>query len=538
MTTPSSQTPAATYRVLITGALHPLALQILRAAPDVTTDYVPDIPYVEVLDRVAGYDALVSRSETNVTRELIDRGKKLKVIARAAVGIGNIDVDYATERGILVINTPGKNTNSAAELAFALLLSIVRNVVPAHASMLGLKWDRHRFSGRELLGKTIGIVGLGNVGHRVARFAHGFEMEVLASDPYIADEVFEKHGARKVDLEHLLAAADIVTVHVPKTAETTGMIGAEEIAKMKPGAIVLNTARGGIIDEAALLAALQSGRVSAAGIDTWNEEPPAANPFRDLPNVVMTPHIGASTEEAQLRIAQSVGEQVIRALRDEVVDFPVNMPRLKVLTSPRVKSYVVLAEKLGRFAVQALEFNPRHVRIVYRGELNREEGALVRRAFLKGFLGHASDEAVTFVNAEQKAAARGIQVEEADDPAFKDYQSALKVIVSDRERSFVIGGVVLGEANYRLSLLNSFTFEVVPDGHLLAMVNLDQPGVIGKVGTILGDRGVNISEFELSRNRRGGEAMALIRVDEAVGKAVFDELRALPFIVSLRRIEI
>lgn len=527
-----------THRVLITGALHPLALQILRAAPEVTTDYAPDLPHAQILDRIADYDALVSRSETSVTRELIDRAKRLKVIARAAVGIGNIDVDYATERGILVINTPGKNTNSAAELAFSLLLAIVRNLVPAHQSMLGLKWDRHRFTGRELLGKTIGIVGLGNVGHRVARFARGFEMEVLACDPYVADEVFEKHGARKVDLEHLLAAADVLTVHVPKTAETTGMIGAGEIAKMKPGAIVLNTARGGIIDEAALLAALRSGKVFAAGIDTWNDEPPGDNPFRDLPNVVMTPHIGASTEEAQLRIAQSVGEQVIRALRDEVVDFPVNMPRLKVLTSPRVKSYTVLAEKLGRFAVQAIEFNPRQVRIVYRGELNREEGALVRRAFLKGFLGHASDEAVTFVNAEQKAAARGILVEEIDDPAFKDYQSALKVIVSDREHSFIIGGVVFGEENYRLSLLNSFTFEVVPNGHLLAMVNRDQPGVIGRVGTILGNHGVNISEFELSRNRRGGEAMALIRVDEAVGKAVFDELRALPFIVLLRRIEI
>lgn len=527
-----------TYRTLITGALHPLALQILQAAPDIATDYHPDLPYGEILARIGEYHALVSRSETRVTRELIDRGRKLKVIARAAVGIGNIDVEYATERGILVINTPGKNTNSAAELTFALLLAVVRNLVPAHRNMLALKWDRHRFAGRELAGKTIGIIGLGNVGHRVSRFARGFDMNVLAYDPYIADDVFERHGARKVDLDRLLAESDVVTVHVPKTPETTGMIGAPEIARMKAGVIVLNTARGGVIDEAALLAALRSGHLAGAGIDTWEEEPPAANPFRELPNVVMTPHIGASTEEAQRRIAESVSEQVIRALRDEVVDFPVNMPRLKVLTSPRVKTYTVLAEKLGRFAVQALDFNPRHVEIVYRGELNREEGSLVRRAFLKGFLGHASDEAVTFVNAEAKAAARGLRVEEAEDPAFKDYQSAVKVIVSDHERSFTIGGVVFGEGNYRLSLINRFAFEVVPDGHILMMVNRDQPGVIGRVGTILGDHGVNISEFELSRNRRGGEAMALIRVDEAADRAVLDELRALPFIVSLRRIEI
>jgi len=526
------------HKVLITGALHPLALDTLRGAPDIAVDYRPDIPYAEILERIPEFHALVSRSETKVTRELMDRGKKLKVVARAAVGIANIDVEYATERGILVINTPGKNTNSAAELTLALLLAIMRNVIPAHGNMKSQKWDRHRFTGRELLGKTIGVIGLGNVGHRVARFARGFEMNVLAFDPYISDEMFEKHGAHKVDLGQLLEASDVVTIHVPKAPETAGMIGAAEIARMKPGAIILNTARGGLIDEPALLAALRSGKVAAAGIDTWDEEPPRDNPFRDLPNVVMTPHIGASTEEAQRRIAESVSEQVIRALRDEVVDFPVNMPRLKVLTSPRVKSYTVLAEKLGRFAVQALEFNPRQVKIVYRGELTREEGSLVRRAFLKGFLSHTSDEAVTFVNAEQKAAARQIQVEESDDPAFKDYQSAVKFIVSDHERSFTIGGVVFGEGNYRLSLINSFTFEVVPDGHLLTMVNRDQPGVIGRVGTLLGDHGVNISAFELSRNRPGGEAMSVIRVDNLVDKAVLDEMRSLPFIVSVHRIVI
>ena len=527
-----------THKVLITGALHPLALEILRAAGDVAVDYRPDIPYEEILAAVPEYHALVSRSETNVTRELIDRGRKLKVIARAAVGIANIDLDYATERGILVINTPGKNTNSAAELTMALLLALLRNVVPAHGQMKAQKWDRHRFAGRELMGKTLGIIGLGNVGHRVARFAKGFEMDVIACDPYIADELFDTHGARKVELGTLIETADIVTIHTPKTAETTNLIGAAEIARMKQGVVILNTARGGLIHEPALLEALKSGKVAAAGIDTWSEEPPKDNPFRDLPNVVMTPHIGASTLEAQRRIAESVSEQVLRALRDEVVDFPVNMPRLKVLTTPRVKYYTVLAEKLGRFAVQALEFNPRQVRIVYRGELNREEGSLVRRAFLKGFLSHTSDEVVSFVNAEQKAAARQIQVVEADDPAFKDYQSAVKFIISDHEHSFTIGGVVFGENNYRLSLINGFTFEVVPDGHLLTMVNVDQPGVIGKVGTILGERGVNISQFELSRNRPGGEAMSVIRVDSLIDKAVLDELHALPYVVSLHRIVI
>jgi len=526
------------YQVLVTGKLHPLALDILQGADDVVVDYRPDLPYQQILPIVENYHAIVTRSETRITREMIDRGRSLKVIARAAVGIANIDVDYATEKGILVVNTPGKNTNAAAELTFALLLVAVRNVVNAHGHMRNQQWERHRFAGRELMGKTIGIVGLGNVGHRVARFAHGFEMNVLAYDPFIADEVFDAHHAHKADLGELLAAADIVTVHTPKTPETIDLIGAEEIGQMKDGVIVLNAARGGIVNEQALLEALQSGKVAAAGIDTWDEEPPRDNPFRDLPQVVMTPHIGASTVEAQRRIAESIGEQVLRALHDEVVDFPVNMPRLKVLTTPRAKYYTVLAEKLGRFSVQALEFNPRQVRIIFRGELNSEEGSLVRRAFLKGFLSHASDDVVTFVNSEQKAAARHIEVIEAEDPAFKDYQSAVKITITDHKQSFTIGGVVLGENNYRLSLINEFAFEVVPDGHMLTMVNLDQPGVIGQVGTLLGDHGVNISQFELSRNKPGGEAMSVIRVDSAVDRAVLERLRALPQVVSLRRIEI
>ena len=527
-----------TSKILITGVLHPRGLEILHGAADVTVDYRPDLPYPEILRCIAEYDALLTRSETGVTREMIDAGQRLKVIARAAVGFANIDVDYATEKGILVINTPGKNTNSAAELTFGLLLAAVRNVIPAHAHLQNQQWDRHRFAGTELMGKTIGIIGLGNVGHRVARFARAFDMEVLAYDPYISDEAFEVNHAHKVDLDALITRSDVISIHTPKTPETTAMIDAARIARMKDGVILLNLARGGLIDEAALAEALKSGKVAGAGIDTWEQEPLRDNPFRDMPQVVMTPHIGASTGEAQLRIAESIAEQVLRALREGVVDFPVNMPRLKVLTTPRVKFYTVLAEKLGRFAVQSLDFNPRLVRILYRGELTSEEGSLVRRAFLKGFLASTSDDAVTFVNAERLAEARQIHVIEEEDPGFKDYQSAVKFIVSDHEQEFTIGGVVFGEDNYRLSLVNGFAFEVVPDGHLLTMVNVDQPGVIGKLGTILGDNGVNISQFELSRNRPGGEAMSVIRVDGPVDRTVLESLRSLPYVLSLHHIVI
>jgi D-3-phosphoglycerate dehydrogenase len=526
------------HKILITGALHPHALQLLQSAPDAEVAYHPDISYGKLLELIPPFHALVTRSETKVPRELIDRAPHLKVIARASVGIGSIDIDYATERGILVINTPGKNTNSAAELTWALLLNAVRNVIAAHGTMQAQGWDRHRFTGTELLHKTIGIVGLGNVGHRVARFARAFDMEVLAYDPYIADDVFEANHVKKVDLATLVRQSDIVTVHVPKNKETTGMIGAEQIALMKEGVIVMNLARGGIVDEKALLAALKDGKVRGAGIDTWSEEPPPDNPFREFPHVVMTPHIGASTEEAQFRIGESVAEQTLRALRDEVVDFPVNMPRLKVLTNPRVKAYVVLAEKLGAFAMQHLDFNPRTVRVLFQGELTREDGAMIRRAFLKGYLKNTSNDVVTFVNAEQRAADRHIQVSDADDPGFSEYPSAIKFAVSDGKDTFSIAGVAFGENNIRICQVDEFKFEVIPAGHMLAMVNRDQPGVIGRVGTLLGTAGVNISQFELSRNMPGGKAMSLIRVDSPVPKPVLDQLRAISNMVSVRLIEV
>ena len=526
------------HRILITGKLHPLALTLFRAAPDVETDFRPDLPYAEILPIIEDYHAIVTRSETPITRELLDRAKNLKVVTRAAVGIGNIDVDYATEKGILVINTPGKNTNSAAELTVGLLLAAARHVVRAHATMQASHWDRHRFSGFELMGKTIGIIGLGNVGHRVARFARAFDMAVIAYDPYISDEVFEANHAEKVELKTLIRTADVITIHTPHTPETENLIGAAEIAKMKDGVILLNTARGGLINEAALLEGLQSGKVAAAAIDTWAEEPPTDNPFRDLPQVVMTPHIGASTEEAQLRIAESVADQTLRALRDEVVEFPVNMPRIKVLTDPRVKYYTVLAEKLGSFAMQSLDFNPRLIEVLYRGELNSEEGQMIRRAFLKGFLKNTAEETITFVNAEKKAADRQIHVEEGEDPGFTDYQSAVKFIVSDHKQTFSIGGVVFGENNYRLSHLNGFAFEIVPDGELLSMVNNDRPGVIGQVGTLLASHGINISQFELSRTAPGGQAMALIRIDTPADSEVLEAMRALDNVITVRRITI
>lgn len=526
------------HNVLITGSLHPSAQALFAKADDVALDYRPDLPFEQILPIIGNYEALVTRSETRVDSELIDAAPNLKVIARAAVGISNIDVDYATEKGILVLNTPGKNTNSAAELTLGLLLSVMRNITRAHATVQAGGWDRHKFMGRELMGKTIGIVGLGNVGHRVARFARAFDMTVLAYDPYIADEQFDRHHASRVSLEELVSRSDVITVHTPLNRETRDLLNGPHFSRMRDGVIVLNAARGGIINEEALLEGLRSGKVAGAGLDVYSSEPPQDNPFADLPQVVCTPHIGASTEEAQQRIAETVVEQTLRALRDEVVDFPVNMPRLQVLTSPRVKTYSVLAEKLGTFCMQSLDFNPRKIQVTYRGELTSEEGMMVRRAFLKGFLHRVSEDTVTFVNAEQKAAERQIVIEDLDDPGFSDYPSAVKFAVTDHDREYQVGGVVFGEGNYRLTYVDGFTFEVIPEGDLLYIINQDRPGVIGDIGTTLARGGVNINQFELSRNMPGGKAMAIIRVDELPDKATLEALRSIPNMLTVRAITI
>lgn len=523
------------YRVLITGSIHPIGVDALKKEPDLEVDFRPDLPLDEILEIIEPYHCIVTRSETPVRKDLIDRARNLEVIARAAVGVANIDIDYATEKGVLVINTPGKNTNSAAELTIALLLAITRKVIPAHRNMQNKQWDRHHFTGIELMDKTIGIIGLGNVGHRVAQFANGFDMNVLAYDPYIADEVFERHHAQKTDWETLINTSDIISLHVPKNQETTGMIDAKVISQMKPGVIVLNAARGGILVEEDLLQSLQSGHVRAAGIDTWNDEPPTENIFLDVPQVIMTPHIGASTDEAQLRIAETIGIQVPRALRGEVVDYPVNMPQIKALEGDLVISYTVMAEKLGMFASQFIDFVPTQLEMMYRGSLARQDCSLLRLAFLKGFLKNTHDY-VSYVNAEQRAHSVGLYIDEVTDHGFTDYESALKCTLSTTNKRFTIGGVMFSGPHPRITLVNDFVFEIKPEGTILATTNWDRPGMIGVIGTILGKHEININQFELSRNARGGQAMALIRIDNQATSPVLKELRGQDGITLVKKI--
>jgi D-3-phosphoglycerate dehydrogenase len=452
------------YKILVTGKISEIGLEILKREKDIETDYRPDYPYQDILKIISNYDCILSRSETAITSELIEKGKNLKVIARAAVGIENIDVECATKNGILVINTPAQNTNSAAELTMGLLLSATRNLVTAHNKIKSGGWDRHTFTGTELLNKTMGIIGLGNVGHRVAKFSRGFDMQVIAYDPYLADSRFDELGVTKVTLETLLKTSDVVSLHVPKVKETIGMIGEKEINLMKKNVVLINAARGGIIVESALIKALEQKKISFACLDTFEVEPMTNEALRKLENVILTPHIGASTNEAQLRIADNIAHQTIRALRGEIVDSPVNMPKISFMQDSPVRAYTVLTEKLGTLAQCLSEFNPEKITFHYRGELAKEETSLLKLSFLKGFLRNSTDYPVTYVNAERLAESKGIQICHENDAGFAAYNSAIKITLSKHGQSMSVGGIVFENKFQRITLVNEFYFEVEAEG--------------------------------------------------------------------------
>ena len=519
-------------KILITGALHQVAFDILNSDPTIEYDYKVDIPRDELVSIIHKYDCHISRSESDVDKELLDNATNLSVVARAAVGIGNIDVDEATKKGVLVFNTPGKNTNSAAELTLMLMLAVMRNLIKAHNNMAANKWNRHTFNGTELLGKKVGIIGLGNVGHRVARFCNAFDCDVVSYDPYVTADYCMSHNAPAVSLEEMVKTCDIITIHTPKNKETINMIGDKEIAMMKDGVILVNAARGGLYNEPAVAKGLESGKIHGLGLDTWDVEPVVEHPLKAFENVVMTPHIGASTIEAQYRIGSTVAAETLKALRGDIVSTPVNLPDIGALSGELASHYAYLAGNLGSFSRQFMhqEFEPEQIEFLYRGTLPPEDFALIKMSFIKSFLQGTLDETVSYVNVLQIAETKGIHIIERADKDFSDYDSAIRIEVKGGGHSVAIGGTVLGKKRVRLSYLNGFAFEIEPKGCILCIENEDQPGVIGHVGQILGNNGININRFELSRADQGGQAMAMVTIDGDTGQKVLDELTANPHI--------
>ena len=527
-------------KILITGALHKSALDRFFAEDKWEIDYSPDISRTEVIEKVRGANVLITRSETAIDAELLDAADNLRIIGRAAVGVGNVDVEYASKRGILVINCPGKNTNSAAELTMGMLLSMFRKIPQALQTMKNGGWDRHRFLGSELRNKSIGIVGLGNVGHRVAHMAHGFNMTAFAYDPYISPEVFRRHGVHRCSsLRELCDKVDVLTLHVPLNRETRGMIDESLLMSLPRGAHFINAARGGLVDEHLLLKLLDHGHLHGVALDTFLNEPKPLEELVQHERVVCTPHIGATTNEAQIAIGNTIFEQVKKAVANQVVDYPVNLPQIGVIDNPVLKSYAILAEKLGSLSGQILEFNPYEVELSYRGDISDLDHSLIRLSWMKGYAAQIKSEFISLVNVESHFAELGIKIRESGEDAAEGYKSALRITITGPEgRKLTVGGIVFDGRLLKVSLIDDFHFELDPSGSILLLENEDRPGVVGAVGQFLADKGINISTFELSRNRPGGRAMSVVRLDSVLEDAQLSALKELVHITNARAVDL
>jgi D-3-phosphoglycerate dehydrogenase len=523
-------------RILVTDTLADSGLAILRAASDMEVDYRPGLKDGALLAAVAESDALITRSGTAVTEELVNAGSRLRIVGRAGVGLDNVDVEACTARGILVINAPTANIMSATEHTMAMLLALCRNIPEAHASVKRGEWNRSKFLGTELDGKTLGVVGLGRIGTRITVRARAFGMRVIAYDPYVAPSVFEKVGAERVTLDELLARADVITVHTPLTDETRGMIGANEIEKMKRGVVVLNIARGGIYNEQALADALNSGKIAGAAVDVYVEEPPANNPLLAAKNIILSPHIGANTIEAQDRVAVQTAEMVVDALRGSIFVSAVNLP-FEGLSDADAAPFINLAEKLGLFAAQIISGPVTRAAVELWG-IDPRLTKILSVAGLKGMLTPRLDQSVNFVNAEQIAQQRGIAIAATTHPAPADYTNLITFQASSATDEVSVSATLFSEKNQRIVSVNNFRVEFKPEGYVLFIINNDVPGVVGKVGTALGDHEINIAEYNLARNATRGKAMAIITVDSALGEKPLTALRSIAAVEEVKQIRL
>jgi D-3-phosphoglycerate dehydrogenase len=524
-------------RVLVSDSLAPQGLEILERARGIEVDYAPGLSPVDLLERIREADGLVIRSGTKVTREVIEAAAKLRVIGRAGIGVDNVDLPAATERGVVVVNTPSGNNVTTAEHAIALLVALARHVPQATASMRAGKWEKTAFTGMELEGRTLGVIGLGNIGRVVATKAQGLGMRVIAFDPHLPGDVAQKLDVDLVDLDTLFARSDAITVHVPKTKETAGLLGAAALARCRKGVLIVNAARGGIVDEKALLDALESGQVGGAGLDVFEQEPPPKDhPLIQHPRVVCTPHLGASTEQAQLNVAIQVAEQVRDYLVDGVVRNGVNVPSVSSEILAQVRPYLVLGEKLGRFQGQLCPGKIDEIEIEYAGGVADLRVAPITIAVLKGLLESMTDR-VNMVNAPVIARERGIKVIESKASRTEDYASTVTTRVRGCVDRLIVGAVFHG-VQPRIVRIDDFILEAIPEGHTLLLHNHDLPGVVGAVGTILGDAGCNISRMQLALQRERNEAAMLVNLDSAPADAVVERLRSLPHVISCQHVEL
>ncbi len=524
-------------KVLVSDKLSPEAIEIFKNTPEIEVDVKTGLTPAELKEIIHNYDALAIRSATKVTKELLEKADKLRVIARAGVGLDNVDIDAATKRGIVCMNTPDGNTITTGEHTIAMMLSLARQIPQATASMKAGKWEKNKFMGHEFCNKTLGIIGTGRVGSIVASRAQGLKMHVIAFDPFISPEAAEKLGITLVSLDDIFAKSDFITVHTPLTKETEGVVNAAAFAKMKKGVFVINCARGGIINEKDLHDALVSGKVAGAALDVFVDEPTKNTDLIALEQVICTPHLGASTDEAQTNVAIAVAEQIVAYLLHGEIKNAINFPSISGEMMHVMQPYLTLAEKLGTFMAQVVSGAIKEVVIEYSGEILNYNVAPVTISLLKGLLTPILNETVNYINAPVVAKERGIKVVESRSSEVKDYTNMISLTIKTSQEESSAAATLFGRMDHRIVRIKKFTLEVIPEGHMLILYNYDKPGVVGNIGTTLGNNNVNIARLHLGREMVDQQALVVLSTDSAVPEEVLQKLRNLPHVISVKSLQ-
>jgi D-3-phosphoglycerate dehydrogenase len=525
-------------KVLISDPLSNKGLEILGKAKGLKYDIKSGLPPEELKKTIPEYDAIVVRSETKLKAEIIEAADRLKVIGRAGIGLDNVDLAAATKKGIVVMNTPQENAIAAAEHTIALMLSISRRIPQATSSMKGGKWEKKKYMGVELYNKTLGIIGIGVIGTIVADRARGLKMKVIAYDPYLSKEAAEKKGVDLVSFDEVLARSDFISVHTPLTDETRNLIDKNVLKKMKDGVILINCARGGIINEKDLYDAIKEGKVAGAALDVFEKEPAIGNPLLELEEVISTPHLGASTAEAQENVAIAIAHQIVDYLLLGEARNAVNMPMVSPDILPFLRPYLRLGEKLGSFLGQISNYAIEELVIEYHGEVVEYGTKPIAISVLKGLLTPFVGETVNFVNAQVMAKERGIRITESTRAKAEDFASLIAITARSKMEQNYIAGTLFGRKELRIVKLNDFFIEAIPEGYILLVNNYDRPGVIGNIGAALGSRNINIATMQFGRDRMGGNAISLLHLDAPLPSGMLGEILRLPNIISVRQIQL
>ncbi len=524
-------------KVLVSDNLDTSGIELLAAAEGITVDVKTGLSPETVREIIGEYDGLVIRSATKVDAALLAAARRLKVVGRAGIGLDNVDIPEATRRGIVVMNTPDGNVVTTAEHAVAMMLSLTRNIPQGTASLKAGRWDKKSLQGRELFNKFAGVIGFGKIGSIVADRLRGLKMKVIVHDPFVRPEQIEKAGFQSVSFEELLATADYITVHVPKLKETIGLLDAAAFDRMKPGVMVVNCARGGIVDEAALLSALNSGKVAGAALDVFAVEPPGASDLVAHPHVIGTPHLGASTKEAQTNVAVAVARQFIEFFHTGTIINAVNAPAVSGELLAKLGPLLSMGEQIGRLQAQLIDGPIVEVAIEYAGDFRGLDPAPVTTAVLKGLLTRELKDDVNYVNAPVLAKARGIRVTETASNESEDYLNLVRVKVDTAAGHSTVAGTVFGKRDSRIVRINNFRLEMIPEGHLALIYNIDKPGSIGQIGSTLGRHQINIGRMQVGQEEGGDRNIIFLTTDTPIPPEVMAEINSLSLVKSAISLE-